>query len=157
MCNASRLSRSWESAKAGSTLVIGTLHGLGAFHRPHQAVADCVICVENGAEIQLTGIPATLQAKLGIGAIEMVEFVDDNEGVELSMHHDLFLFVSHPELGAVPVAHFANQGIRALVHTVAGRDDAVERIKQMALPRVHVGNTPTIEAIARRRIVEYAR
>lgn len=151
MCNASRLSRSWAQAKAGTTLAIGTIYGLGAFHRPKQALADCVVCVENGAEIRLSNIPADLQQELSIRSTEMVHFIDDNEGVELSMHHDQVLFDKHPELGPVPLAYFANRGIQALVHTVAGSDYVVEQIKQMAIPRVYVDKTPTLQQIAARR------
>lgn len=147
MCNASKVASMQRSARAGETLAIGTVHKLGAMHSPDTKVTDCVVCIENGAELTLSNIPERVRQRYGLKSSEEVIFVDENIGVDWSMNHDLLYFKNHLDLGALPVAYFADPDVRVLAHTVAGTDHMVEMIKQLALKPMPVHETPSIDEL----------
>lgn len=151
MCKASIHAENQRPANKNETLGLGVMsdYGLGAFHPVGQSVEECVVCLENGAELTLANIPDDARDVYGLGQHEDVIFIE-TEGSHVRVIHDRFLFPAHPDIGAVPVAHFAGKHVRALVHSIEGSDDVVEDIKRLALQPLPVDSTPSIAEIAAR-------
>lgn len=156
MCKASVHANATRKAVAGETLGIGvmSLFGLGAFHAPNQSVEACVVCVENGAELMLTGISTKVRELYQLDDTEEALFVE-TEGSHSYVIHDLVLLRGHPDLGALPLSYF--NGASAKLKTVEGTDDIVESIMRMALAPQLVRSTPTLDDAYRTRQLEAAR
>lgn len=151
MCKASLHAKS-RTSKEGETLAVGITHGgLGAFHSPGESALNCIACVENGAELTITNIPAKAQQAYLIGKTENAIFVE-TEGSDSHYIHDLLLFPGHPDLPAIPVAHIAGAGVRAQLHLAEGRPDVIEDLKRRAIEPMDVFDTPTIDDVAAQRV-----
>ena len=78
MCGASANAKKVDKAKPGKSYRIGKtqLHGFGVLHYDGVNPTDCIVCPDDGMTMTLQGIPTKLQKIHGIGATEVVTFVD---------------------------------------------------------------------------------
>ncbi len=152
MCKASLHAKETRKAVAGEVLAVGTnTFGMGAFHPPATAIAACLVCVEMGAELTLANIPQKARELYGLKDTEEALFYE-TEGSHSYVVHDLVMFPKRPDLGALPLAHFAGPGVRATMKIVDAAEDAVEALKRMALAPQLVSQTPTVDTLHERHL-----
>jgi len=137
MCGASKLAKDWDDAEQGATLGIASvgidngkgkkIDVVGGFHRPGEAIANCVMCVQDGTKLTISNIGANLQAKFGIDAMAVAEFIerDWHEGDALGFEN------GH----VVPLLAFADNNVTAFVG-----------IKQATEPTLKVKEGPAIRS-----------
>lgn len=101
-------------------------HNLAAVHPVGTPPAEAIVCVKNGTTLTLSGIPQELQTEHGIGASEMVEFVDTGDN-----RQDLLRFEDGREIS---LRTFANTGVSVYV--------GVKPIKLSARPNVRAKRDP---------------
>jgi len=152
MCKASLHAKETRKAVAGEVLAVGTNYlGMGAFHPQGVAIAQCLVCVEMGAELTLANIPQKARDLYGLNDTEEVLFYE-TEGSHNYIVHDLVMFRDRPDLGALPLAHFAGPKVRATMKLVDAAEDAVEALKRLAIAPKLVSQTPTIDDLHDRHI-----
>ena len=151
MCKASLHAEKTRKAVAGEVLAVGTNYlGMGAFHPPGVAVSACLVCVEMGAELTLSNIPQKARELFGLSETEDAVFYE-TEGSHTHIVHDLVLLPNHPDLGALPLAHFAGRNTQALMKQPDAPADVVEGLMKIALEPRLVSQTPTLDEIYEER------
>lgn len=123
MCKASIYAPKVEPAKEGKTYGIGiSQHGLGAFHPLGQTTKECVVCVQDGMIVTLSGIPETLQVKYELEKDEVATFIDTGDN-----RHDLLDFGDGRR---ITLFCLANAGVQAGV----GVPEAARAIAKAKIP-----------------------